>query len=429
MNYLALFFLIGFTSAFAKRSVKDKSDWIDPHDMNAKVKHKYLPTGIRSPSSDITVDPLQDICYSHIKRVVSVIIKSAHMDKSDPEQYHGHLRFNIDPKDFDFLDKFGQEDITLDKLRQLNTILGSSFHKSFIDSYLNTVESFQIKIYHMIVNLDNLWLLGAIWIIYVTFQLFKHDFSIAYIVKYLIIMVMIVDFGFRYHHLLKEADEHNMAVVYSSECDPSKMSWSEWAGFMFNMKNCEKKTVTPLDAFLYQIKHLIIIPMHAFGTGMGGFGKNMFVGLPWGLNLIMWPLMLVFTLLFTIFLMTILTGQSIELNMLHMLKMKFGGGSNDALPAAKTKHISHKAVHRPMVQDVSEKNINKRCKNNKKQSQDMLQIGAGDGSKGVDKVVVEKKKKNAEEESGEKSKNISLESEKLTMKTDQVDKCIKDSKK
>ena len=42
------------------------------------------------------------------------------------------------------------------------------------------------------------------------------------------------------------------------------------------VKDCERKTVTPLDAFLYKVKCLIIVPLTAVGTGMGGFGKEMF---------------------------------------------------------------------------------------------------------------------------------------------------------
>lgn len=184
------------------------SQWIDPHDMNTNVKQKYMkPTLKKSFSTssvdDKIVDVMPEICASYLKRIVAVLMSSAHIDKRDPEIYHGHIRFNLNPNEFDFLANFGKEDISLDRLRKLDTIINGSFKRTFIDEYLDTIETFQLKLYSLVLNIHNLWLLGAACLIYVVYQLIKNDFSFAYILKYLIIIIWIVDFGFRYHHLLE----------------------------------------------------------------------------------------------------------------------------------------------------------------------------------------------------------------------------------
>ncbi|CAG9761081.1 unnamed protein product [Ceutorhynchus assimilis] len=314
-------------------AVRMKDDWVDPHDMNTNMKEKYFPKLKKSTGSssgnDIGEfrDPMPDIYMTHLKRVVSVIMNSAYVDKRDLDVYYGHIRFDMHPSDYEFLVNFAKNELTLDNLRKLDATLNNSFKQSNTDKYLDILETFQLKLYSLVMNVQNLSILGALFGLYFVYQLFKNNFSLTYIFKYLIILVLIIDFGCRYHHLVEESDKYNLGVVYSPQCDTGKMSWSQYSKFVFGSTDCEKKTVTPLDALLFQIKNLIIIPMQAFGTGMGGFGKNMFTSLPWGLNIILGPIMLIFTLILLLFCMTIFTGQAIEFNIFHIFKFKFGGGT------------------------------------------------------------------------------------------------------
>lgn len=75
--------------------------------------------------------------------------------------------------------------------------------------------------------------------------------------------------------------------------------------------------------------------------------------LPWGLDLILFPIMLIFILILVLFSMTIMTGQSIEFNILHMIKFKFGGGGKERTVTGPTvEQLVDKINHRPMVQNV-----------------------------------------------------------------------------
>ncbi|KAH1017327.1 hypothetical protein HUJ05_007984 [Dendroctonus ponderosae] len=329
-------------------------DWKDPHDMNTNAKQKYL----RSSSLDSSfgngaeksqaTDSLNTYLFN-LKRIVSVLMKAAHIDKENPDLYQGHIRFAIKPEDHQFLLNFGKEDITLDTLRDLNAIFSEGFQKSYIDGYLDNVKSFQSQLYSAVVNIETLWIFGTAYMVYFVHQLMKNGFSLAYMSKFIILLVLITDFGFRHYHLVQETEEHNFKVVYSSKCDTTKMSWTEWTKFLFGSEECEKRSVTPLDTLLHQVKHLIIIPMHAVGTGMGGFGTN----LPFPINFIMWPMMLIFTLLLALITLTVLSGHPIEFNIFHLIKMKFGDTGKNYNSLTNSKMFMDKVEQRPIVHNVN----------------------------------------------------------------------------
>ncbi|XP_066155710.1 uncharacterized protein [Euwallacea fornicatus] len=332
--------------------------WVDPHNMKMGEKAKYnikpvLKKTISRPESDlIELEKSSDIPFilsnSVLKRIIIILMKSARFDKNDPENYTGNIHFNISPKDYDFLNNVGEEDLLQpNQLQKIDAIFSEGFRKSYIDIYMEEIQAGQTKLYHLVFNMQNMWILGAVCLMYCMYNLVKNDFSLSYIVKYLFIFIIIVDAGCRYNHLLNEAEEYNLGVLYSNKCDTHKMSWSEWTKYMFSSRDCERKTVTPLDVFLYQIKNLIIVPLDAIGTGMGAFGNKMFTELPWGLNLVMWPIMLIFVLVFSLFLMTICTGKSIECSLIP-LRIRFALNK----PAESKKNLADKSEHRPFVQNI-----------------------------------------------------------------------------
>lgn len=81
--------------------------------------------------------------------------------------------------------------------------------------------------------------------------------------------------------------------------------------------------------------------------------KIILVNLPWGLNLVMWPLMLIFTLLLVLLVLSMCFGRTVELNIFHLLKFKFG--STNSLDMPFMERLLDRGLHRPMVESVVER--------------------------------------------------------------------------
>ncbi|XP_076265531.1 uncharacterized protein LOC143199532 isoform X2 [Rhynchophorus ferrugineus] len=318
-------------------------EWVDPYEMNTNAKSKYLKPSIErsvSVPSDISSSKDIQVYQSHLKRLIGLITNAAHLPNKDEEIYEGYIRFTIEPDDWEFLISFSKNDITLENLRKLNTILSESFKRSVFDDYMDVFELYQMKIYSLIFNVGNLWIIGSLFMIHVIYQLLRNGFSFGYIVKYLVFVVFVWDFAIRYQTLMEQVEEHNLHVIYSKQCDTTKMSIRERLTHFFSSTDCGKKSVTPLDVFLVQIKQLIIIPLRALGTGMGGFGHEMFTKLPWGLNLVLWPIMLLFVVILASFMMISITGYNIDFNILHLFKIRL------ELPSKTENHSKRRAINR-----------------------------------------------------------------------------------
>lgn len=192
-----------FTSVLADQ-------WVDPHNMNTNAKAKYIKPILKKSqsASSIGEEPPEDnsfrLCSANLRRIISVLLNSAYLDKRNPDLYKGHIQFIIEPHDYDYLLNFGKDDdLGLEQFRKLDTIFSESFKKSYVDAYHHKLREFGVKLYSVIFNIETLWILGVSFLLYVVYQFFRNDFSFTYVAKYLIILVLIVDFGFRYKYLLQ----------------------------------------------------------------------------------------------------------------------------------------------------------------------------------------------------------------------------------
>ncbi|KAJ8911440.1 hypothetical protein NQ315_005753, partial [Exocentrus adspersus] len=219
------------------------SEWIDPHDMNTNTKQslkKSLSTGnLMYRNEECHISTKENSSLIYLKRVVNLIINSVHIDRStssdvtDSVEYRGQLYFNVNEDELNFLKKFSaMNEVHVDDLRKLDTILSSSLERSNFDKISGLLFSTKEKIYELIVNYDCLPVLALLVFMYIAFNLFKSNFSIWYVFRYFVFMVIIIDFMQRYQQLVKEAEEHNMNLKYSLKCDTSKMSWASYFKFM-----------------------------------------------------------------------------------------------------------------------------------------------------------------------------------------------------
>ncbi|KAJ8937003.1 hypothetical protein NQ314_012085 [Rhamnusium bicolor] len=255
--------------------------WLDPHDMNTNSKKN-----LKKPDSEnldihmkehgkINVEENNSLIY--LKRFVNLLINSANLDKSDPKAYNGKLHFILDNESFKFLRDFSNsEHVNLDQLRKLDTILSHIFYtKNYLDDISEVFLSSQEKVFQFLFSKNSLPLLGLCMLLYVTYNLFRSNFSTWYVLRYFIVVVIFIDFIQRYQQLYQDAEEHNMHVEYSAKCDTDKMTWAQYVKFMTGHQECEKKNVSLLEVGLLQIKSVIIVPLSAIGIGMGQFGAGL----------------------------------------------------------------------------------------------------------------------------------------------------------
>lgn len=209
--------------------------WKDPHDMNTNAKQKYQrSSSFESSFANAALNPQgssnsQNTCFFNLKRIVSVLMKAAHIDKENRDLYQGHVRFAIKPEDHQFLLNFGKEDITLDTLRDLNAIFSEGFQKSFIEGYLANIKSFQSQLYSAVVNIETLWILGTAYMVYFVHQLMKNGFSLVYMSKFILLLVMITDFGFRHYHLVQVRRFH----IYFLTNYYFRLVLNSWGPFLY----------------------------------------------------------------------------------------------------------------------------------------------------------------------------------------------------
>nr|CAH7758290.1 unnamed protein product [Callosobruchus chinensis] len=304
------------------------NQWVDPHDMNTNAKEKLRETLGEKQVAHITVDQCNcseqkltdDTSLLFLKRIIALMLNSVTLDEVSGQSKGKYFISDIDSQ---FLKEFSiREYATQEDLRQLDGIFSSMFTKSKSDETLEALLSAKEKFLHLVLSHDTLVLVGVLVCLYVAVNLFRNKYTFREIICYFVMMILIIDYGFRYITLREEAEEHNMNVKFSSKCDTSKMTWREW--LMGINKDCEKKVVSPLEVLLLQSKHVIIIPGTAFGTAVGGFANEMWTQLPFPWNMLIFPLLLLFVVLLIAVLLTVTNNQSFRINLMHLFHIEFG---------------------------------------------------------------------------------------------------------
>ncbi|VEN58408.1 unnamed protein product [Callosobruchus maculatus] len=304
------------------------NQWIDPHDMNTNAKEKLRETLGEKQIAHISIDQCNcseqkltdDTSLLFLKRIIALMLNSATLDE-DSGQSKG--RYYISDLDSEFLKDFSfRKYATQEDLQKLDGIFSSMFTKSKSDETLEALLSAKEKFLHLVLSHDTVVLVGVLVCLYVAVNLFRNRYTLREVICYFFMMILIVDYGFRYKTLREEAEEHNMNVKYSSKCDTSKMTWREW--LIGSNKDCEKKVVSPLEVLLLQSKHVIIIPGTALGTAVGGFASEMWTQLPFPWNILIFPVLLLFVVLLIAVLLTVTNNQSFRINLMHLFHIEFG---------------------------------------------------------------------------------------------------------
>ncbi|XP_056647689.1 uncharacterized protein LOC130452430 isoform X2 [Diorhabda sublineata] len=257
------------------------NNWVDPHEMKINVKNSLKRSQSENDkSSNILKEPVnyrepsvdENMPLIYLKRTIKLILQAADRTSDNSNEYTGTYKYDLDSEEYKFLINFADNKITNNEdIRKLDTVLSMIFSTS----YKNNILNFGIGIKDQLLNYTSLIFFGVVICFYTVYKLLKNNSGFWSIISYFIFLLLIVDYGYRYRFMYEEMEEHNMKVIYTTACDSTKMNWSQYFQFLLKKNDCEKRMVTPLDVGLNQLKHIIIIPLESFGTGMGKFSKEL----------------------------------------------------------------------------------------------------------------------------------------------------------
>ncbi|XP_068897317.1 uncharacterized protein [Tenebrio molitor] len=324
-----------------------EGDWVDPHSMDSNSKtnlpqhdQNYLK---ENPNKGISVKK----CTSdiHLRRVVRLILNNAYLDFEDIVGYHqGYLHIKLTPNEHQFLLNFSRSVESEDQIfNDISSILENALQKTPLDKYQEAILSAQENLYLIIFNPTSGALVSACLALYITYKLLKANFTWMLIIKYFLFLMYIADFVITYLHLIQEEEINNMVLIKKlgsvpPECDPQKMSWWTYMKTQFESTFGEnpckafyqatfqnyKYFVAPSKVLTRQFKTLIVEPCGNIGEAFGKFGRGMFTSLPWGLNAVLFPIMLISScaIIFIIFLF--ITKPQFKLSLFHLFTIELG---------------------------------------------------------------------------------------------------------
>ncbi|XP_044272105.1 uncharacterized protein LOC123016007 isoform X2 [Tribolium madens] len=323
-----------------------KAEWVDPHSMDTKSKHK-IPT--RSESLDLETRKRYNSgkthCEAdlHLKRIVRLILSNAYLD--DLVGYHeGYLNIKLTTHELQFLMNFSQSsDIGDNTISEISSIFENALQKTTYDRYEGIVLSTQEKLYYLIFNPTS-GALGATCIfLFIIYKLLRAQFTWKSIVKYFVFLMYIMDFTVTYLSILHEEEIDNFVALKKMgtvppECDPKNMSWGNYfqtqlqsifwenpckAYYKITYQNL-KYFVAPSKVLTKQFRTLIVEPGGDIGEAFGKFGRGMFTKLPWGLNVVLFPIMLITSCVFIFIIFLFITKPHFKLSLFHLFSIELG---------------------------------------------------------------------------------------------------------
>ncbi|EFA10310.1 hypothetical protein TcasGA2_TC012526 [Tribolium castaneum] len=129
-----------------------------------------------------------------------------------------------------------------------------------------------------------------------------------------------------------------------------------------------KYFVAPSKVLTRQFRTLIVEPGGDLGEAFGKFGRGMFATLPWGLNVVLFPIMLVAACVMIFIFFLFITKPNFKLSLFHLFSIELGqpvrhqptlrGNDTNTRQIAgarrrRTRNQGREVGHRALVEDVS----------------------------------------------------------------------------
>lgn len=188
-------------------------EWTDPHDMNPKIIETnsnsdgtssdiFFP--IVKPTKECNCSELReaDLTLVYLKRIVGLLVTSTTSNDENTSAFKGKFVFDS-VEDYNFLVQFSRiEKVDQNDLKQLDSIMHSAFNRKTSDEIQNFLFN-STQIFLNSVDNQIFIVIGTILFLYIMYYLLMKNFSYAYIWKYFLFVIWIIDYGFRYQALIE----------------------------------------------------------------------------------------------------------------------------------------------------------------------------------------------------------------------------------
>lgn len=175
-------------------------EWIDPHDMNSRNSRMNRPVVDSNKECNCSNFKEIDLTLIYLKRIVGLLVTSTITEDEKISSLKGKFSFD-NMEDYEFLIKFSSmEEVDQNHLRQLNSIMHSAFRRKISDEFLNHFCRSNQTLSKLFENRIVIFT-GMVISLYLLYSLLKSNFSFAYIWKYFLFIIWIIDYGLRYQAL------------------------------------------------------------------------------------------------------------------------------------------------------------------------------------------------------------------------------------
>uniref|UniRef100_A0A1Y1JVY2 Chloride channel CLIC-like protein 1 n=1 Tax=Photinus pyralis TaxID=7054 RepID=A0A1Y1JVY2_PHOPY len=196
----------------AARSVvitNQQSDWIDPHDMNNGKDFFRDNTEFVRPTQAQCETKLPSDCpptlsLSHYKRLISLILNLVKLDEAS--SYSGRLTLRLSTADYKFLLGFIRESGDVENvvlLRKIEQVMSRVMTKSRWEHAADLLVTWTDSLYFNFFNRTTAITATCMLVLVISYKLLKASFTIWLVMKCLILLGWIVDFGFRWMSLIQ----------------------------------------------------------------------------------------------------------------------------------------------------------------------------------------------------------------------------------
>lgn len=167
---------------------------------------------------------------------------------------------------------------------------------------------------------------------------YKKKLSTFKVAQFLIFTGWIIDFVFTWQKLyqMSEVDKFVDKIALNSvadSCDTSKLNmWEKMMKFLKFQNKCKQYHHLTFNNSLWSIGPItvlseqLLLPAKNIGIAFGNIINGILNSLPWGLNIILLPILLIFLSILICIFISYFTQTNFELNLLYIIKIKF---SND----------------------------------------------------------------------------------------------------
>lgn len=208
MNYSVTFLVLLCATIFVACVAQDRSKWVDPHDMNLETEHLPL---VHDRNTDYECEcPAQKTCgpnhsFFHYKRLIGLLLSTVYLDRSDGmSNYAGILKLNLKAEDYDLLKsvvRSTEEDEQV--FRKVDEVLSRVLIKPKHEVLVELFSDWTDKIYFTVFNRTTGMLVVCVVVLYCSYRLLKAEWGLLMVVKFLVFISWVVDFGFTWMHLLQ----------------------------------------------------------------------------------------------------------------------------------------------------------------------------------------------------------------------------------